>query len=90
MTGWLRRNAIALLAVALTVPAYIYWVVQPRYDGYANVTHPIPDTVVAAGRSVDLRGVQWSVKEVLRESKSRGYTDEKAVMPKDTEIIRVL
>ncbi|GAB5904934.1 hypothetical protein [Mycobacteroides chelonae] len=89
MNRMLRRNVLALLVIALLTPAYLFWVIQARYAEYAKVRHPDPDIVVAHHQSATLHGVIWSVKGILRENKSRSYSDRNKPLPQGTEILRV-
>ncbi|OHT88605.1 hypothetical protein [Mycobacteroides saopaulense] len=89
MTRRPRGNILALLVIALLVPAYIFGVIRPRYDKYANVAHPVPDLVVTYKQPIVLHGATWSVKGILRESKSHGYHDRATPLPQGTEILRV-
>ncbi|MBF4573114.1 hypothetical protein ITJ64_11350 [Herbiconiux sp. VKM Ac-1786] len=65
MSGWLRRNGIALGAVVVLVPTSLFVTFSSDWLGYwgQRATSPV---VVERGADVDFGGAGWRVTEVQR------------------------
>jgi hypothetical protein len=58
--GWLRRNAIALVGIAVLTPATIAVTFSTEWSAFLT-TRPTQPVTVAAGLSVEFDGTEWRV-----------------------------
>lgn len=90
MRAWLRRNAVALIAIPVLLLAFGWAVAKPQYRTYWTAVHPGPDQVVARGHGADIDGSRWEVIDVSREHRGNVGAEYDVPLPDGLEAVRVL
>ena len=87
MTGWLRRNALALSAVIVLAPATIGIAVANDWGTYLD-TRPSHPVEVGSQHTTRFAGTDWRVEQVNRfaETSPEGVSAE---LPSGTDLVAV-
>lgn len=62
--GWWRRNAVALVAVAVMLPATAIATGYNEWNDYYSGGRPVQPITVAAGDEVTFAGAQWGTAQI--------------------------
>jgi hypothetical protein len=87
MSGWLRRNWIALATLVVLIPATIGLTFSAQWLGYF-ATWPSQPTVVAVSQTESYGGADWTVIGSDRVS-ADSDAGRDAGLPKGTDLVRV-
>lgn len=87
MTGWLRKNAIALAAVVVLAPATIGVTVANDWGTYLS-ERPSQPVEVGVGHSASFAGTDWQVGSVERFTPNSDEAVE-AEIPSGTHLVAV-
>ena len=85
--GWLRKNAIALLSLVITVPLACWWTTHSDYKSWYDA-EPRDAVLVAAGGTA-YADATWYAASVEVDPQPRSTTSTPSVLPPGTTRVRV-